>query len=73
MTSFTVVFGFGGSSNTVWQRCLPVASREEANKQREAIVLAGRPAYVHQTDMLDAIGMPEGAAPAWDYEKLRWR
>ena len=71
--SFTTVFAIGGINNTVWQRCQPVATRAEADAQVVSIVKAGRPAYADDTCIWDVIGLPDGHAPLWDYERLCWK
>lgn len=43
-----------------------------ANAKAADIVRGGYPAYVHDTDRLNVIGLPVGPAPAWNYAERRW-
>ena len=72
-STFTVVYGVGGYLDTVWHQCQPCATIEQARAQRDEIVRAGRPAYSGETHWWKSVGLPDGAAPDWDYDKLQWR
>lgn len=70
--TFTTVFQMGGREDQ-WQRALAVVTKEEADAQAASIVRGGRPAYVAETALWDNIGLPIGASPRWDYERLTWK
>jgi hypothetical protein len=60
MKSFTTVYRIGGTARFEWRRCVPVATKAEALKQRDEIGNMGYKALVFDTQTLDAVGMPEG-------------
>ena len=57
--TYTVIYCVGGTENFKWKRALPVATWGEALAQAETIERAGRPALIHKTKELDALGLPE--------------
>jgi hypothetical protein len=56
---YTTIYWMGGSLRGKWQRCLPVATKEEAENQAASIRRGGRPALVNLTTAWDTIGLPE--------------
>ena len=62
MKTFTVVYRTGGKENTVWKRSLPFTVRQDAERTKRQIEMAGRKALLFDTDQLNNRGMPEG----WD-------
>lgn len=58
--SWTVVYRTGGTLNCVWKRALPVRTEAEARTLRAQCEVAGYKAIIHDTAVLDVIGVPEG-------------
>lgn len=58
--TFTVIYRTGGTMNARWHRCASVATHEEARKMQDEIKRGGRKALIHNTRLLDAIGLPTG-------------
>lgn len=58
--TFTTVYRMGGYLNATWHKALPVATREEALKQKAEIERGGRKAIVFETKTLDVVGVPVG-------------
>jgi hypothetical protein len=67
---FETVYQTGGR-NGKWRRALPVATREESVRQVMECERMGFPAYTGEVYFWDAIGLPNGPAPHWDYTNLR--
>lgn len=60
--TFTTVYRTGGTANAKWHAALPVATREEADRQREEVERMGYKALVKTTREVELHGLPEG----WD-------
>jgi hypothetical protein len=71
LPSFTVIYWCGGSEAGRWERCLPVATRDEAERLLAEVERAGRPGYVRDTHVLDVVGVPDDAPVWWDFSRLR--
>lgn len=59
MKSYTVIYRTGGTENFQWKKCLPVATREKAFQDKAEIERMGYKSIVHDTDQINAIGLPE--------------
>jgi hypothetical protein len=61
MTTFSVAYRSGGTSNATWTRVLEVyPTREAAQVIVAEIERGGRKALIYKTASLDAIGLPQG-------------
>jgi hypothetical protein len=68
---FAIVFYQGGQQSGEWRRAANVATQKEAVAKVAEIERAGRPGYWYRAEVLDAVGMPEGAPFWWDFATLR--
>jgi hypothetical protein len=59
--SYTVIYRMGGRARCWWNRVFRTFdTKSDAETMRESIELMGYRALVHETDALNAAGMPEG-------------
>ena len=56
--TYTTVYRTGGTANFRWIKCLPVATRNEAETQVAEIQKGGRPAYCRLTSRVESLGVP---------------
>lgn len=70
MHTHSVVFQTGGP-NGAWKRALDRYTAEQAEQKRAELERMGYPAYAQETRLLDALGLPEGPSPGWDYARCR--
>jgi hypothetical protein len=71
--SFVVIFQTGGSLGS-WRPVLDgFGTKEAAKVKRDELCRMGYPAYVAPARVYEAVGLPEGPAPSWDYRELRWK
>jgi hypothetical protein len=62
MKTFTVIFKTGGNLNYKWNRIFTrFANRELAQGKAKELNKMGYETLIHDTDMLNTVGMPENA------------
>ena len=58
--TFTVIYRTGGTLRCRWHKTSPKALREDAQALAADLEKAGDKSLVHNTQLLNAIGLPEG-------------
>ncbi len=60
MKTYTVIYRTGGTQNFEWHRVFTVFSdKSQAQAKQQELAAMGYPALIHDTKMLESVGMPE--------------
>jgi hypothetical protein len=60
MKTFTVIYRTGGTENFKWNRVLALFENgQDAVAKKGELEKMGYPSLIHDTHLLDAVGMPE--------------
>jgi len=63
MSSFVVVYRTGSFKNPKWKSTFPFNVRQDAERTKRQMEMAGTKALIYDTEELKKVGLPEGWEP----------
>lgn len=67
--TWTTIYRTGGTTRCRWHKTTPQVRREDADAMRADLEKAGYRALVHDTRLLNSVGLPEGWEPGEEYQQ----